>query len=67
MPRKKLDVGQWGCSLPIKAREDLKEVLRNLDCLYNGQPSLGVFLTKIWKGELVISKKVKVPIDDNNL
>ena len=67
MPRKKIGVAQWGCSLPEEAREGLKEVLRNLDCLYNGQPSLGVFLTRIWKGELVISKKIEIPLDDNNL
>ena len=67
MPRKKIGVAQWGCSLPIKARKELKEVLRNLDCLYNGQPSLGVFLTKIWRGELVVSKKIEMTIDKDNL
>ena len=67
MPRKKIGTAQWGCSLPKKARDDLKGMLETLDCLYNGNPSLGVFLTKIWEGDLVVSKKVEMPIDKQNL
>lgn len=63
MPRKKIGVSWWGCSLPTEAKDTLSQMLKNLGYTYAGRPSLGAFLTAIHNGELEIRKKIDVGVD----
>ena len=58
MPRKKIGVSPWGCSVPTEAKKNLSQMFIQLGYTYGGRPSLGAFLTAVHKGELEVRKKV---------
>ena len=66
MPRKKIGVSPWACSVPTEAKKNLSQMFTRLGYTYAGRPSLGAFLLAIYKGELEVRKKVEVGVDTNN-
>ena len=59
MPRRKIGVAPWSCSLPAEAKNSLIQMLIKLGYTHGGRASLGAFLAAIADGELEVRKKVE--------